>query len=103
MESYGIECGSPVVCCQRDCNKPAAVGAHVEYVRGPVRALLHASIGFRSKWYIVPTCSAHNNWQKMNGRTMECKDVYAMRVRATRNERIAAALLGRDQRNRISK
>ena len=90
----------PIVCCEKGCARIATVGAHVEHVHGPFRSLSSAVVGFRSKWYIVPTCSTHNNWRTMNGTSMRCKEVYALRVHATRNERIAAALLGYDMRQR---
>jgi hypothetical protein len=38
----------------------------------------------------------------MNGTEMVCKEVHALRVNATRNERIAAALLGYDMRKRYN-
>lgn len=100
LDFYNIESKTPVMCCEKDCNDIASVGAHIEYIHGPHRDVLHKLVGYRSKWYIVPTCSKHNVWRTMSGNVMICKEVYAMRVRATLNERISAALLGSDMRKR---
>ena len=39
----------PMYCSEKDCVKPATVGAHVQ-----------KEVGYDKKWYIIPLCDKHN-------------------------------------------